>query len=103
MTHTKGRLVNVLEDFSLTSSKIDTIHQKIAENGGISDKVNAISDHTRHLEKLPQMANAMKLQAYVNLFFAALIGLFVVVILIKGSTMKINIPGYLEITGGDNK
>jgi len=87
----------MLADFADTTSKIDVIHEKIAGNEGIYDKVNAISDHTRHLEKLPSMASTMKIQAYTNLFLAGIFGVIIVLAIIKGANIKFSIPGYLEI------
>lgn len=81
----------------------DEIHTRIAGPSGISDKVNSISEHTRHLDELPKMAQAMKWQAGVSVFLAALVGLFVITILIRGSNVRINIPGWLEISGHEVK
>lgn len=96
MSLVNGKLQSLIDDVSDVKTKIDVVHEKVAGNQGIYDKAQSL----KHLDKLPSMATTMKIQAYTNLFLAALIGLFVLAVLIKGSEMRISIPGWLEITGG---
>lgn len=81
------------------SDKVDMVIERLTGNDGIQMKVNAISEHTKHLEKLPMMAYAMRLQAWTSLALTAFLCIIVLVVVIKGTNLRVTIPGWFEISG----
>lgn len=91
-----SRCTRNAERFEAATEKLVMINTTTDDT---NDKVSKITHYIHHLDKLPEMASAMKIHAYTNLLLVALLSLFVLVILIKGSEMHINVPGWLEIDG----
>lgn len=90
--HVNGKLTDFLMDFKQVENKIDDIHSKVGN----------VHQSTRHLDQLPNIANSLKTQTRNDTLTRIAFFILLLVLLIKGTSMKINIPGWLEINGNQN-
>lgn len=99
MSGINGQLKATLNDFREASARVEDIHSHVTGPTGITQTVRSISDDTRYLDKLPVMAGSIRMLAWTNVILVSLLSIIVVTIVVKGSNIRINIPGWLEING----
>lgn len=85
-------------EFQEVKTQVETIHEKIAGNQGIYDKVHTVNNDMKNLSVLPSIAQTLKLQTYIIGALFALIAF----IIIKGANLKVSIPGLFEMHSNES-
>lgn len=97
--HTNGRLAVIQTDFRDLKSKINVIHDKIAGNDGVYDEIKRIKANAEHLDLIPTIASNLRTQTYIMALMFGFLAMVVLVVIVKGTNLKLSIPGWLEING----